>query len=125
MASVANAYLTWQADKELLKLTEDTLKAFDESYKLTLRSNEVGVASALEVSQSRTSVENAKVQLARYTRQVAQDQNSLALLLGSKSDGKPAGTSLNRSAASGWAAGRLSGMVLPSSSARLFWSCAT
>lgn len=82
VASVANAYLTWQADKELLKLTEDTLKAFDESYKLTLRSNEVGVASALEVSQSRTSVENAKVQLARYTRQVAQDQNSLALLLG-------------------------------------------
>ena len=82
VASVANAYLTWQADKELLKLTEDTLKTFDESYKLTLRSNEVGVASALDVSQSRTSVENAKVQLARYTRQVAQDQNSLALLLG-------------------------------------------
>ena len=82
VASVANAYLTWQADKELLKLTEDTLKAFDQSYKLTLRSNEVGVASALDVSQSRTSVENARVQLARYTRQVAQDQNSLALLLG-------------------------------------------
>ena len=82
VANVATAYLTWQADKELLKLTEDTLKAFDESYKLTLRSNEVGVASALELSQSRTSVENAKVQLAKYTRQVAQDENSLALLLG-------------------------------------------
>ncbi|MCU1728889.1 AdeC/AdeK/OprM family multidrug efflux complex outer membrane factor [Pseudomonas sp. 7P_10.2_Bac1] len=82
VANVATAYLTWQADKELLKLTEDTLKAFDESYKLTLRSNEVGVASALDVSQSRTSVENARVQLAKYTRQVAQDENSLALLLG-------------------------------------------
>ncbi len=82
VANVATAYLTWQADKELLKLTEDTLKAFDESYKLTLRSNEVGVASALDLSQSRTSVENARVQLARYTRQVAQDENNLALLLG-------------------------------------------
>jgi multidrug efflux system outer membrane protein len=82
VASVANAYLTWQADKELLKLTQDTLGAFEESYKLTARSNEVGVASALDLAQSRTSVENARAQLARYTRQVAQDENSLTLLLG-------------------------------------------
>jgi len=82
VASVANAYLTWQADKELLKLTQDTLGAFEESYRLTSRSNEVGVASALDLSQSRTSVENARVQLARYTRQVAQYENSLTLLLG-------------------------------------------
>jgi multidrug efflux system outer membrane protein len=82
VASVANAYLTWQADKELLKVTEDTLAAFEESYRLTARSNEVGVASALDLAQSRTSVENARAQLAKYTRQVAQDENSLALLLG-------------------------------------------
>lgn len=84
VASVANAYLTWQADKELLQLTKDTLGAFEESYKLTARSNEVGVASALDLSQSRTSVENARVQYARYTRLVAQDENSLALLLGTR-----------------------------------------
>jgi outer membrane protein, multidrug efflux system len=82
VASVANAYLTWQADKELLKLTQDTLGAYEQSYKLTSRSNEVGVASALDLSQARTSVENARVALARYTRQVAQDENSLTLLLG-------------------------------------------
>lgn len=82
VASVANAYLTWQADKELLKLTQDTLGAFEQSFKLTSRSNEVGVASALDLSQARTSVENARVQLARYTRQVAQDENNLTLLLG-------------------------------------------
>lgn len=82
VASVANAYLTWQADKELLKLTQDTLDAYEQSFKLTSRSNEVGVASALDLSQSRTSVENARVALARYTRQVAQDENSLTLLLG-------------------------------------------
>ncbi|MCX7077867.1 MAG: AdeC/AdeK/OprM family multidrug efflux complex outer membrane factor [Pseudomonas sp.] len=82
VASVANAYLTWQADKELLQLTKETLGTFEQSYKLTARSNEVGVASALDLSQSRTSVENARVQLARYTRLVAQDENSLTLLLG-------------------------------------------
>ena len=88
VASVANAYLTWQADKELLKLTQDTLGAFEESYKLTSRSNEVGVASALDLAQSRTSVENARAQLAKYTRQVAQDENSLVLLLGTGSIGQ-------------------------------------
>ena len=82
VASVANAYLTWQADKELLKLTQDTLAAYEQSFKLTSRSNEVGVASALDLSQARTSVESARVQLARYTRQVAQDENNLTLLLG-------------------------------------------
>ena len=82
VASVANAYLTWQADKELLKLTQDTLGAYDQSLKLTSRSAEVGVASALDLSQARTAVENARVQLARYTRQVAQDENNLTLLLG-------------------------------------------
>lgn len=82
VSSVANAYLTWQADKELLKVTQDTLGAFEESFRLTSRSNEVGVASALDVAQSKTSVENARAQLARYTRQVAQDENSLVLLLG-------------------------------------------
>src|SRR5471032_1937278 len=83
VASVANAYLTWQADKELLKLTQNTLSAYEESFKLTSRSNEVGVASALDVSQARTSVEGARSSLAQFTRQVAQDQNSLTLLLGS------------------------------------------
>ncbi|MGV6395082.1 AdeC/AdeK/OprM family multidrug efflux complex outer membrane factor [Pseudomonas caspiana] len=82
VANVANAYLTWQADKELLKLTENTLNAFEESYRLTSRSNEVGVSSALDLSQARTSVESARVALARYQRQVAQDQNNLTLLLG-------------------------------------------
>jgi|SRR5471030_27565 len=82
VASVANAYLTWQADKEQLKLSQDTLAAFEQSYKLTARSNEVGVASALDLAQSRTSVETARVSLSKYQRLVAQDQNDLTLLLG-------------------------------------------
>ncbi|MDB6049028.1 MAG: nodT [Pseudomonas sp.] len=82
VANVANAYLTWVSDQEQLKLTQDTLKAFEESYKLTQRTSEVGVSSALDLAQSRTSVENARVKLAQYQRLVAQDLNSLTLLLG-------------------------------------------
>ena len=82
VASVANAYFTWQADQAVLKLTEDTLKTYEESYALTLRSNEVGVASALDLSQARTSVEGARVKLAQYQRLVAQDLNSLTVLVG-------------------------------------------
>ncbi|KTC06155.1 multidrug transporter [Pseudomonas syringae ICMP 11168] len=82
VASVANAYMTWQADKELLKLTQDTLKTYEESFRLTSRASEVGVSSALDLSQSRTAVESARAKLAQYQRLVAQDQNSLVLLLG-------------------------------------------
>ncbi|MDD0974439.1 AdeC/AdeK/OprM family multidrug efflux complex outer membrane factor [Pseudomonas fontis] len=82
VASVANAYFTWQADQALLKLTGETLKTYEESYALTSRSNEVGVASALDVSQARTSVEGARVKLAQYQRLVAQDLNSLTVLVG-------------------------------------------
>ncbi|MBD1550917.1 AdeC/AdeK/OprM family multidrug efflux complex outer membrane factor [Pseudomonas typographi] len=83
VASVANAYLTWQADRELLKLTQDTLGTYEESLRLTTRSNEVGVSSALDLSQARTSVQSARASLATYQRQVAQDENALVLLLGS------------------------------------------
>ncbi|KTC48616.1 multidrug transporter [Pseudomonas putida] len=82
VANVANAYLTWQADQALLKLTQETLGAFEQSLKLTSRSTEVGVSSALDLSQARTAVETARVSLARYKRQVAQDRNNLTLLLG-------------------------------------------
>lgn len=57
---------------------------------MTERTNQVGTASALALSQSRTSVESARASLAKFQRQVAQDLNSLALLVGtSVSDDLP------------------------------------
>ncbi|WP_028695245.1 AdeC/AdeK/OprM family multidrug efflux complex outer membrane factor [Pseudomonas cremoricolorata] len=82
VASIANAYYTWQADQDLLKLTKDTLDAYEQSFNLTRRSSEVGVSSALDLSQARTAVEGARVKLAQYQRLVAQDLNSLTVLLG-------------------------------------------
>ncbi|WP_210644659.1 MULTISPECIES: AdeC/AdeK/OprM family multidrug efflux complex outer membrane factor [unclassified Pseudomonas] len=82
VASVASAYLTWRADQELLALTRDTLESYEQSLRLTERSNQVGTASALDLSQSRTSVESARASLAKFQRQVAQDLNNLTLLVG-------------------------------------------
>ncbi len=86
VANVANAYLTWRADQELLDLAQQTLTANERSLHLTDRSKRAGKASAVEVVQARTSVESTRASVARYQRQVAQDLNSLALLIGGPVD---------------------------------------
>ncbi len=83
VAEVANAYLTLGADQERLALAQSTLTSQSESYRLHQRSFEVGVMSALAVRQAQTSVDTARVDVARYTAQVAQDRNALMLLVGS------------------------------------------
>ncbi|TBV01242.1 AdeC/AdeK/OprM family multidrug efflux complex outer membrane factor [Phytopseudomonas dryadis] len=82
IASVANAYLTLQADEALLQLTRDTLGTYQRSLELTQRSFDVGVTDALALSQARTAVQTAQVSLAQYTRLVALDRNALSVLLG-------------------------------------------
>jgi len=82
VAEVTTAYLTWAADQERLALAIDTLRSQTESYHLTQTRFDLGVASALTLRQLQTSVESARVDVARYTGQVAQDRNALALLLG-------------------------------------------
>ncbi|MCW3478083.1 AdeC/AdeK/OprM family multidrug efflux complex outer membrane factor [Neisseriaceae bacterium JH1-16] len=82
IAEVANAYLTLGADNERLKLAKDTLTSQQSSFGLTQRSFELGVASELDLRQAQTSVESARVDVARYTGLVAQDENALTLLVG-------------------------------------------
>jgi len=97
IASVANAWLTLQADQALLQVTRDTLKTYEESFGLTQRSFDVGVASALELRQARSAVDSARVSIEQYTRLVAQDRNALTLLLGqSLPAGLPSGEGLER-----------------------------
>lgn len=82
VAAVANAWLTLQADQALLQVAQDTLKAYEQSLALTQRSFDVGVASALELSQARTAVDSTRGAVSVYTRLVAQDRNALTQLLG-------------------------------------------
>ncbi|HEY0681330.1 MAG TPA: AdeC/AdeK/OprM family multidrug efflux complex outer membrane factor [Steroidobacter sp.] len=82
IAAVANAYLTWGADLEQLALARQTLQSQTQSYELTKRRFELGSASELTLRQIQTSVDTARVDVATYTRLIAQDRNALVLLLG-------------------------------------------
>jgi multidrug efflux system outer membrane protein len=82
VAEVATSYLTLAADQDRLRLARDTLTSQNDSYRLNQRSYELGVASALTLRQAQTSVDSARVDVERYTAQVAQDRNALVLLVG-------------------------------------------
>lgn len=82
VSDVASAWLTWNADHALLELTQATLDSYRESLDMIEDSHAGGIASALDVRQARSLVEQARVQLELYTRQVAQDRNALGLLVG-------------------------------------------
>jgi multidrug efflux system outer membrane protein len=83
VAEVADAYLTFAADGESLKLAQSTLDAQQATYTLIRRRSEVGVSNELDLRQAQTRVEAARVDIARFTRQVALDVNALNLLVGS------------------------------------------
>ena len=86
VAEVANAYLTWLADVELLRLTESTLTTRQDACDLIKRSFELGAKSRLDVAQSAMLVESARANRAHYQRQVGQDKNALTLLVGKEID---------------------------------------
>jgi outer membrane protein TolC len=77
VAEVAANYLTLAADRELLKLAKDTLTSRQTSYQLILSRYESGSSCALDLHQAQTSVDTARVDIARYTTFVAQDENAL------------------------------------------------
>ncbi|WP_305038640.1 efflux transporter outer membrane subunit [Erwinia sorbitola] len=82
IAEVASGYLSLCSDNELLKLAQDTAQSQQDSYDLTKRSFEGGVASEQDLVQAETSVRTAQADIATYSRQVHQDINALTLLVG-------------------------------------------
>jgi multidrug efflux system outer membrane protein len=82
IAEVATAYLTLAADQEQMRVVQSTLRTREESHALTEKRFELGAVSALDVSQSRTQVETARADVARYAGQAAQSRNALQLLVG-------------------------------------------
>lgn len=86
IAEVANAWLTLAADRELLKVSQATLASQEASLGLTQKRYELGAVSRLDFAQSRTGVETARGDLARFEGQVARDINALQLLVGAPVD---------------------------------------
>jgi multidrug efflux system outer membrane protein len=82
IGEVVTAYLTLAADAERLALARQTLASQASSYQLTKRMYELGEAALLDLEQAETLVDSARVDVATYIAQVAQDENALTLLAG-------------------------------------------
>lgn len=87
VAEVARAWLALGANRERLALAEKTLASRQESVKLIRHSFEVGAVSALDLRQAESLMETARVDVARYRTQVAQDENALMLVVGNQVPG--------------------------------------
>jgi multidrug efflux system outer membrane protein len=84
IAEVSINYLALAADRERLALARETLDNYRVSYELSRSRFEAGIASALDFNQARTAIEAARVEIARYTTLVAQDENALDLVVGTR-----------------------------------------
>ncbi len=83
VGEVAKAWLSERALAEQTEIATRTLKAREASYGLVKQRFDAGVTNALELRQSETLVQSARVAALAYKRQHAQSVNALGLLVGS------------------------------------------
>lgn len=84
VAEVAQAWLVFAADQERLALAERTLEANQASFELSRRRHGLGADSGLALAQAQRTVDSARVARADARRQLAQDRQALALLVGAE-----------------------------------------
>ncbi len=82
IAEIATAWLTLASDQSQLRISQESLKSFEQSWELTRAQFRIGVASELEARQSETSYQTARNDIAVLRTRLAQDKNALDLLVG-------------------------------------------
>jgi len=82
VAEVATSYLTLASDREHLFLAFEILNTELESYELIRQRTEAGLANTLDLKRAQTTVDTARVTVAKYRAQVTADENLLAVLVG-------------------------------------------
>ena len=82
VGAVAQAYFTQRAAEVQLDLTRKTLASRQESYNLVKHRFDGGVASELELNQSKALLDSASADLAQLARVRAQSINALTVLVG-------------------------------------------
>ncbi len=82
IAGVATTYVGALADDELLRVTRESLKTREDSFRLTQLRFDNGASSEVDLRQAEQLLETAKVALAQTQRQRALDENALTLLVG-------------------------------------------
>jgi multidrug efflux system outer membrane protein len=86
ISEIANAYLKLAADRDSLALSKSTLETQQAAYNLIKLRFETGVVPELDLRQSQTRVDSARVDVVRFTEQVARDENAMDLLIGASYD---------------------------------------
>lgn len=82
VAATASAYLAVAADREALALAQTTLQSQQAAHRLVKDRCDRGITSELDLHRAQTQIDIARVDVARLTRQLAQDRNALELLAG-------------------------------------------
>lgn len=82
IAETASDYLTLAADRQRLKVAQDTLKADAAIFQITQARFTGGVASELDVRQAQTALEQARSDVATYATSAARDLDALDLVVG-------------------------------------------
>ena len=82
IAEIATAWLTLASDQDQLRLSQNTLKTFEQTLDLTRAQFRIGIASELESRQAETNYQAARNDIAALQTKIAQDQNALNLLVG-------------------------------------------
>ena len=83
VSSVANGYMALAAERESLKLAEDTFKSQQEAYELVERQYNQGLVTELDLRRAQIPREVARGDIARYRQRVSNAENALQLLVGS------------------------------------------
>ncbi|MHC9417874.1 efflux transporter outer membrane subunit [Sphingomonas citri] len=86
VGDIANAWLTYAADRSLLAVSQQTAEAARASVKLTDARLRGGVAPRTDLRQAQQILATAEADLAQQTTLLAQDVNALQLLVGAPVD---------------------------------------
>ncbi|WP_032452661.1 efflux transporter outer membrane subunit, partial [Klebsiella quasipneumoniae] len=81
-ASVAVGYVTLLSLDEQLRVTQQTLQAREDAWRLAKRQYETGYTSRLELMQADSELRSTRAQLPPLQHQIAQQENALSVLLG-------------------------------------------
>lgn len=82
VAEVSSEYYTWLADRQSLRIAQDTVTADQKTLTLTQLELSHGTATAIDVAQAQITYQKAMADVAQYQRQVGQDMDQLVLLVG-------------------------------------------
>lgn len=82
VAQVASEYDTWLADRQSLRISQNTAAADQKSLSLVQLELDNGTVTAQDLAQAQITYDTAAASVAQYQRQVAQDMDELVLLAG-------------------------------------------